>query len=89
MTDYDTEEPTIELLDGSVVLRGIFDLVRDLQAKGYTITIDADSEVSTVPEVHEDILWVLASNRSDVEAVLDSERPSTAVAVTPTATTIH
>ena len=64
------EEPTVELLDGQVVLRAVFDLIRSLRAQGYTIAVVED-EVEITPKVHENVWHILDSNWSDVEAVLE------------------
>jgi hypothetical protein len=76
--DEDEEEPTITLLDGQIVLRAIFDLVRTLRAQGYKITIAGDgAEVRVEPRVPEDTWYVLNSCWQDVEATLDAEDQET------------
>jgi hypothetical protein len=72
------QKPVITLLDGQVVLRAIFDLVRTLRASGYTITIVGNGdEVQVSPRIHENAWAILDSNWQDVSAVLDAEDQKT------------
>jgi hypothetical protein len=91
IADDETDEPTVELLDGHVVLRAVFDLVRTLRAQGYTIAIVAD-EVRTTPKVHENAWHVLDANWADVEAVLaelDTTEPQDTRIVLAARETVH
>ena len=91
MTVDDAGEPTIELLDGQIVLLAVFDLVRTLRAQGYTIAIVAD-EVRVTPKVHENAWHVLDGNWADVEAVLeelDATEPQNTTIVLAARETVH
>jgi ABC-type polar amino acid transport system ATPase subunit len=85
------DEPTIELLDGQIVLRAVFELVRTLRAQGYTIAIVGD-EVRITPTVHENVWAILDSNWVSVEAVLeelDETEPQDTRIVLTARQTIH
>jgi hypothetical protein len=76
--DEDEQEPMVKLLDGQVVLRAVFDLVRTLRAQGYKITIVGNGdEVRVSPPIPENALAILDSCWRDVEAVLDAEDQET------------
>lgn len=86
--DHDCGEPVVTLLDGHVVLLGVFRLVRSLLASGHTITITLGGEVEITPPVSEDTWWILESNRGDTEAVLDAEDTTLMLPRNP-AETVH
>jgi hypothetical protein len=70
----DEDEPTVVLLDGSIVLRAVYDLVGALLASGHAITIEGGGEAVRVePRVPDDTLAILETCWHDVEATLDND----------------
>lgn len=65
------DEPTIELLDGQVVSRAVYETVQGLRAQGYVIAVE-NGEVRVTPTVHENAFHVLDSNWGDTQAVLEA-----------------
>ena len=73
-TDNPDGEPVVCLETGQVVLQGVFDTVCTLQTRGITVAINGAGEISVTPSrgVHPDTVYLLESNWSDVQAVLDA-----------------